>query len=170
MITTCGYIFYQISEVEHGHRDNYSSREITNTFEDGFNEKLMKDNAFFPMIEIRTLVRRKNFTQYGHGDVFEPGDPNDKKMDINFDELKRYITTRMTIKYKNNGKSHYRNIPFSKCKREDFIRRGLKIEEGKNPFERNTICPNLDGVEDFWKLKNSYQNDTERVSFNIEQI
>ena len=117
------------------------------------------------MIEIRTLTRRSEFVQNGHANVFQP---DDEKLLIDFEQLERYISTRLTIKYKNNGTERFRNIPFQKCKVSDFTKRGLKIEKGKKPFEPNTICPNVEGFEDFWKVKNSYQNETERVSFNIE--
>ena len=85
-------------------------------------------------------------------------------------KLERYITPRITVKYLDYGEAKYHNIPFTYCKIEHFTKRHLEIDKNFEAIPKNTICPHVDGFEDIWKIKNSYQNTSERVSFDIEII
>ena len=77
----------------------------------------------------------------------------------------------MTVKYKKEGVSKYQNIKFRKCEKKDFTERKLLVENHQEKqITHNKICPSDDEYHDIWKVKNSYHNKTERISFNIEAI
>ena len=154
-----------------GTNDFYGTRIITNSFDDGLNLEFMKNSSFFPSFQIRPVNGKDNF-QNGVGlDIFNGAAKN---FDINIEKLHKYIKFQMTIKYKKDGKSTYENIPFRKCLTSDYTKRNFKVDKNyQKLINSNKLCPDdtrNDKFTEIWKVKNSYHNKTERISFNIEII
>jgi len=54
------------------------------------------------------------------------------------------------------------------CKESDFTKNGIEItDENKDTFE-SRFCPDFEGLEDEWRIRNGYANETDRVSFEID--
>ena len=57
---------------------------------------------------------------------------------------------------------------FRRCTLDDFTRNGYT---GELPLELEKIlCPDIDALTDFYRIKNGYSNVTERSSFSLEII
>jgi hypothetical protein len=54
------------------------------------------------------------------------------------------------------------------CKPEDFSNKGLINEVEWNSSIRRRLCPDYTNIKDFLILKNSYNNQKERLGFIIE--
>lgn len=59
-------------------------------------------------------------------------------------------------------------VDFRRCTLDDFA---YNEYEGAPPLALEKIlCPATEAIEDYYKVKNSYSNVTERSSFNLEII
>ena len=85
-----------------GSNDFFGTRIITNKFEDGLDEELIKDSAFYPFIMIRP-IEKKIFKSLG----LDVSSGSNEDFTINIEKLSQYVKFQMTIKYKINGKSTY---------------------------------------------------------------
>ena len=60
------------------------------------------------------------------------------------------------------------NIPWRKCTLQDFTKKGMKILESNEQGFKKRFCPDVTPeAEKFYQLKNSYTNETKRISFEI---
>ena len=54
------------------------------------------------------------------------------------------------------------------CTIADFKKRGVRITKDLEPHLLNRICPNIKSVDQKYKVRNDYLNETLRNSFSIE--
>ena len=66
------------------------------------------------------------------------------------------------------GASLYHTAHFRRCTAEDFAGNGY-LDEPPVSLEK-VLCPDTEGLGDWYRLKNSYSNVTERSSFSLEVI
>ena len=58
---------------------------------------------------------------------------------------------------------------FRNCEMQDFHnKRYFPAEKGEMENLQLRLCPSMDVMKDYIQIKNSYTNQTERVSFSIE--
>ena len=53
------------------------------------------------------------------------------------------------------------------CTVEMFNQNNHFPDETSQYYIGRKICPDMEHIKEFWKLKNGYSNQNERVSFNI---
>jgi hypothetical protein len=92
----------------------------------------------------------------------------EKKGKILIDTLKlsSFIEFVVNTRYKVNSASKSVLTPFRPCVKEDFTKNG--IEESKLNSISYRICPDFKEGNENFKVKNSYQNETERQSFSVD--
>ena len=54
------------------------------------------------------------------------------------------------------------------CKESDFTANGFDINDENRDSFMSRFCPDFDAIKDYWRIKNGYTNQTERLSFSIE--
>ena len=90
---------------------------------------------------------------------------------LDYNKIKKYLKVLFVVRRtldKNVTlfQSHYRH-----CKTSDFKDRKLEIDEQSMDDQKNRLCPDFDGFskeKELFKLKNGYNNVTERYSFSTE--
>ena len=89
------------------------------------------------------------------------------KLTVNVEKLNKYIKFVLKIRVREEGKTHIYRSLMTRCTPEMYEQRNYNQNETSTfRFDRR-LCPEVDAIKDFWKLKNGYSNEKERISFNI---
>ena len=88
-------------------------------------------------------------------------------LDIDLDKLYRHVVIEIGFNQRVHGKEKLILRPFRKCKLDDFVKTGIEIDEDTKLSILHRLCPDTDEYIDWYKVKNSYSNQTERNSFQI---
>ena len=95
-------------------------------------------------------------------DIFEKGGGFD------LGKLFTYFDIKIAIRERNEQASRYINVDFRLCKAEDFIKRGIKVNNATIKQYEQMLCPNFDNHSDLVRVRNIYDNKADRVSFSME--
>jgi len=88
-------------------------------------------------------------------------------LDIDLEKLYKHVVLEIGFNHRVHGKEKLISRPFRKCKLEDIVKTGIKIDEDYKVGIESRLCPDTDEFIDWYKVKNSYSNQTERNSFQI---
>lgn len=91
------------------------------------------------------------------------------QLDLDLSKLSRYIVPRLKVKTRSNSQSTYVRMDWRKCQVQDFVRMGYQPKEAEYTNIRARLCPDVTkALEEMYKIKNSYTDQEERISFSIE--
>ena len=87
---------------------------------------------------------------------------------IDYDKLSKYIEINLSLRHLRDEHSKYYIIGFRRCTDEDFRSNNF---EGAIPLPlEKIVCPATEKFPELFKIKNTYSNVYDRVSFNIEVV
>ena len=89
------------------------------------------------------------------------------KLIVNLEELNRYIRFQVKVRSRVQGKTFVHRSKMIPCTVEMFNQNNHFPDETSQYYIGRKICPDMEHIKEFWKLKNGYSNQNERVSFNI---
>ena len=155
-----GYLSYRMFALQ---EDILKSQAVTNTFEGQFSEITIQDHHFLPSLAV-------DFPQsYNNKDKILREDGS-----IDLEQLQNYFLIEVSCNQRTKGKSTFVNYPIKQCSLEDFKKmENTEFDEGDefHLMIKHRLCPDVPKDSPFYKLKNSYVNETERnsVSFEIKK-
>ena len=97
-------------------------------------------------------------------------DPNHKgeNLLLDYEKLKKYIEFEIIVRERRESQSTYIGYPFAPCTIEDFTSNNYEATEQFQKIIPQRICSKVPADDQNYKIKNSYENETERVSFSIQ--
>lgn len=144
--------------------DIISKIEVKNELIDGTNEFNLMEENFIPSI----VIRANNQEYARSSEVFEKTQVNKDNLFVNVDKLQQYISIVLNIRHRTLTSNLFYKQRYRQCEKEDYLSNNYTVEEDFAQVIKGRLCPHFDGDVDYWKIKNSYSNDTERKSFSLE--
>lgn len=134
------------------------------------------EGKFLPSFEIRSLKSSPSALQKFKDenpdiDILETRKTNDEDtFPIDLDKLSYYIEFQLNIRRRVKGKSSYKIANFRRCTVEDFEKHHFAIGDFERPIYLSRFCPDIQGLEEDYRVMNSYTNYLDRNSFAVEII
>lgn len=154
--------------------DNFSSQTVVNKFEEDSNDLRLFDFNFLPSMNIKTLSSTDEefdeFKAHPSSEVYNFDNEDPTLSNFNYDKLDRYIKFYVKTRVRIKGvETHYRSkmIP---CDLKQFKDNNFDPDEITKQKLIQRVCPDLEFMQDYWRIKNSYTNYDERHSFNIAVV
>ena len=133
--------------------------------ENNLNEFFMKDFDFLPSYELNDVDDQKKKMLVNKGVMYQN---QEGVMSFNLTQLNKYITFNVLIRHRHLQGDKFIRGSFKKCSVQQFIDNGYTPSKDEESIIKERLCPDMEHLGDFYKIKNGYTNRTERVSFSLE--
>jgi hypothetical protein len=84
------------------------------------------------------------------------------------EKLRTFVEIEISYREDLNGETKFTTQPLRYCTSEDYISKGYKFVSEKDKEEKTLrLCPDMEKMRDFFKIKNGYSNANDRASFSL---
>ena len=86
-------------------------------------------------------------------------------------KLQEYIDIVIAFRQRSDGNSKYISTSLRKCTSKDFEERGISFQsESEKKDKLMRLCPDMEKMESFFRIKNGYTNNIDRSSFSLDIV